>query len=65
MPVDDGSQKKGKLVHTIPEAARESTMSRAYLYKEIGAGRLRILKFGARTGILDEDLRAWLVAHRR
>jgi hypothetical protein len=62
---DDRSEKTSKLVYTILEAARESTMSRAYLYDEIKAGRLRILKFGARTAILGEDLRAWLVEHRR
>jgi hypothetical protein len=49
-----------KLAHTIPEAVLASGLSRSMLYLEIRRGALRARKCGARTLILDLDLRRFL-----
>jgi hypothetical protein len=49
-----------KLAHTIPEAVLASGLSRSMLYLAIGRGALRARKCGARTLILDADLRFFL-----
>ena len=49
-----------KLAFTIKEAARASGLSRSLLYVAIGRGALRAKKCGARTLILDSDLRRFL-----
>jgi hypothetical protein len=49
-----------KLAHTIPEAVRASGISRSALYLAIGRGALQARKCGARTLILDSDLRRLL-----
>ncbi len=49
-----------KVAFTIKEAARASGISRSLLYVAIGRGALRARKFGARTVILDSDLRQFL-----
>jgi len=50
----------GKIAHTIDGASIASEASRATLYREHKAGRLRIIKVGRRSYIMDDDLRAWL-----
>jgi hypothetical protein len=49
-----------KIAHTIPEAVEASGLSRSMLYIAIGRGALRARKCGARTVILDSDLREFL-----
>ena len=49
-----------KVAFTIKEAARASGLSRSLLYVAIGRGSLRARKCGARTVILDLDLRQFL-----
>jgi hypothetical protein len=49
-----------KLAHTIPEAVRASGISRTAIYLAIGRGALIARKCGARTLILDSDLRRFL-----
>jgi hypothetical protein len=49
-----------KVAFTIKEAVRASGLSRSLLYIAIGRGALRARKFGARTVILDSDLRQFL-----
>jgi excisionase family DNA binding protein len=49
-----------KIAFTIKEAARASGLSRSMLYVAIGDGALRARKCGARTLILDTDLRRFL-----
>ena len=49
-----------KFAYTVVEAARATSISRSTLYEEVRDGRLRLIKVGRRSLILDEDLRAWL-----
>jgi excisionase family DNA binding protein len=48
------------LVHTIPEACSGAKTGRTTLYKAIQEGKLRAVKCGKRTLILDEDLREFV-----
>lgn len=47
-----------KLVYTIREACRVSTLGRATIYNHINAGRLRVVRVGGRTLIPVESLHA-------
>jgi excisionase family DNA binding protein len=49
-----------KVAFTIKEAARASGISRSLIYVAIGRGALEARKCGARTLILDSDLRKFL-----
>lgn len=49
-----------KLAHTIIEAARISGIPRSSLYELARDGKLRVVKRGRRSLILDEDLRTFL-----
>jgi hypothetical protein len=49
-----------KIAFTIKEAVRASGLSRSMLYVAIGEGALRARKCGARTVILEADLRRFL-----
>jgi hypothetical protein len=49
-----------KLAHTIPEAVLASGISRSTLYLAISRGTLDARKCGARTLILDSELRRFL-----
>jgi hypothetical protein len=51
---------KDKIAFTIKEAVRASGLSRSMLYVAIGDGALRARKCGARTVILETDLRRFL-----
>lgn len=55
-PVED----RYKIAFTLKEAALASGISRSLLYVAIGRGTLRARKLGARTVILDSDLRLFL-----
>jgi excisionase family DNA binding protein len=50
------------LVHTVPEACAITHTGRTALYEAIRSGKLRAVKRGRRTLILDEDLRQWVQA---
>jgi hypothetical protein len=49
-----------KVAFTIKQAAKASGLSRSVLYVAIGHGALKARKCGARTLILDSDLRRFL-----
>jgi hypothetical protein len=49
-----------KIAYTVREAVHASGLSRSSLYIAIGNGALRARKHGARTLILDSDLRRFL-----
>jgi len=49
-----------KVAFTIKQAAKASGLSRSALYVAIGHGALKARKCGARTLILDSDLRRFL-----
>jgi hypothetical protein len=54
------TEAQGKLAHTIAEAVRASSISRSALYLAIARGALVAKKCGARTLILDADLKRFL-----
>jgi len=47
-----------RLVYTIREACRVSTLGRATIYNHINAGRLRVVRVGGRTLVPAESLHA-------
>jgi len=49
-----------KLAYTIAELCQVVGISRATIYKEIKAERLRIRKVGKRTLVPADEVRAWL-----
>ena len=51
---------RGKIAHTILEAVKATGLSRSMLYVAIARGALLARKCGARTLILDSDLRRFL-----
>jgi hypothetical protein len=61
MPVSASPSPVGsKVAFTIKEAVRASGLSRSLLYVAMGRGALQARKCGARTLILDTDLRRFL-----
>jgi excisionase family DNA binding protein len=48
------------LLHSIAEACSAVRIGRTALYEAINSGKLRAVKRGRRTLILDDDLRRWL-----
>ena len=51
-----------KFAYTIDELVELGCRSRSFLYEKIGAGRLKATKRGARTVVLNPDLKAWLAS---
>jgi hypothetical protein len=51
---------QSKIAYTVREAVQASGLSRSSLYIAIASGALRVRKCGARTLILDSDLRRFL-----
>ena len=49
-----------RLLYRVPEAAELLGVSRAFLYREIAAGRLKPVKLGAATRIPAEELRRYV-----
>jgi hypothetical protein len=49
-----------KIAYTMKEAVSVTGVGRTSLYLAIRRGELRVVKRGARTIILDRDLRRWL-----
>lgn len=49
-----------ELVWSIEETIRAARTSRATLYSEINAGRLKTVKLGRRRYIRPEDARRWI-----
>jgi hypothetical protein len=59
-PFQAGGPPPHKLAFTLKEATRASGLSRSLLYIAIGRGELHARKCGARTLILESDLRRFL-----
>lgn len=53
-----------RVTHTPKEAAGILGVSVAFLYKEMGRGKLSSLAFGARRLIHQDDLNAYIAANR-
>jgi hypothetical protein len=51
-----------KYAHPLNELVRRGFGCRTFLYNEMNAGRLRAIKMGARTLVLEPDLKAWLAS---
>lgn len=49
-----------KILITVPEFLERYSISRTSLYKEIKAGRLRLLKRNRRSLIAHDDAQAWV-----
>jgi hypothetical protein len=49
-----------KLAYSINETLAVVPFSRAYIYQQIAAGRLKVRKSGRRTIVMADDLRQWL-----
>jgi excisionase family DNA binding protein len=49
-----------RLLYRVPEAAELLGVSRAFLYREIAAGRLKPVKLGVSTRIPAEELRRYV-----
>jgi excisionase family DNA binding protein len=45
---------------TVPDAAREASVGRTTIYKEIGSGNLVAVKVGRLTRIRRSDLEDWI-----
>jgi excisionase family DNA binding protein len=52
------------LAYSIPNAAARIGISRSYFYELIRAGKIPIIKVGARSLVGDHDLRVFLDRHR-
>lgn len=48
------------LAYSIEAACKATGIGRSAIYEELRSGALRARKFGRRTVILADDLRAWL-----
>jgi excisionase family DNA binding protein len=51
-----------QLAYTISDVEKRARIGRTLIYREIAEGRLRAVKAGRRTLILDPDLLTWLEA---
>jgi excisionase family DNA binding protein len=49
-----------KIAYTMKQAVTATGLGRTTLYLAIRRGELRVVKHGARTLLLDRDLRRWL-----
>jgi hypothetical protein len=52
----------GPRAHSLNDLGKRGLGKRSFFYKEINEGRLRAIKIGALTKVLDDDLRAWLAS---
>jgi hypothetical protein len=60
--LDTQSSDKTPLAHDVGDVVRITPFGRTSVYAAIKEGALKARKFGRRTVILDEDLRAWLAS---
>jgi excisionase family DNA binding protein len=56
---------ENRIAWTLNDAAKATGLSVAFFKKVIKNGEIAATKAGARTLILDEDLRAWLNKDRK
>jgi len=56
---EEPSRKPHKLAWSIDELTEAGYGSRAYLYEQIGAGRLHAVKRGRRTIVLEAERKRW------
>jgi len=60
MPALQQEKPLSKLLYTTAGAAEILELSRATVYKEIAAGRLRVVKIGAATRIPADELKRYV-----
>ncbi|MCK9361785.1 helix-turn-helix domain-containing protein [Patescibacteria group bacterium] len=53
-------KERTQMAHSIEEASMTTNLGRDLIYEAIRTGKLRAKKFGRRTIITDEDLRAFV-----
>lgn len=51
-----------KMAHTLADLVAYGFGRRTFLYGEINAKRLRAIKLGSRTVVLEPDLQTWLAS---
>jgi hypothetical protein len=61
-PLTPPSPPHGKLAYTIADLKKMGLGCKAYIYTQIGAGRLRATKRGRYTIVLAPDLDAWVAS---
>ncbi len=49
-----------KLAYSVDDISRETTLSKAFVRKEIKSGRLKATKFGRRVLVLNQNLTDYL-----
>lgn len=59
-PLAGQGESEGDCLYTIRELSRATHLSVPTLYKEIGAGRLQVVKIGRATRVRASAKRAWL-----
>lgn len=60
VPEVEATDQPTRIAYTIEELCQVVGISRAMIYKEIKAQRLRVRKVGARTVVPVDEVRAWL-----
>ncbi len=53
---------ESKLLLDIPEVCDRTSLGRSRIYEEIGSGRLKIVKVGARTLVSVDALKEWIAS---
>ncbi len=51
-----------KLLLDIPEVCDRTSLGRSRIYEDIGSGRLKIVKVGARTLVSIDALKEWIAS---
>ena len=51
-----------KLLLRIPEVAETTGFSRSFIYEQIAAGGLKVIRVGRTVRVRSDDLKAWIEA---
>ena len=54
----------GKLLLKIPEVVQATGYSRSFIYEQIAAGSLKVVRKGRTIRVSAEDLQAWIEGHK-
>ena len=58
--ITEATEEQSKMAYSVEEIALQTTLSKAFLRNEIRAKRLKIIRFGRRVLVLNEDLQKYL-----